>query len=339
MWVERLGIVSATRAGAINASNPDILVQERQQSACLSVIVLADHYSTIRRLVEHLSRQTRALEIELVIGCPSAKALELPSELAALLACVKLVETPLLPVGPARAAAVLAASAPVIVLGESHVFPAPDWAERLLQAHGDGWETVAPGLRNANPESARSWTGFLMDYGTWIGELPQGEIAEPPWYNASWSRAALLRFGNELPRKLEPGARLIPLSGGSPSRCYHAANAKLAHLNVARPRGSWAEERYLGGRLFGAQRSRGWPLLRRLAYVCGSPLVPLICFVRTRPALRLVRAAQKLPRWTLLALAAGCVLWGIGEATGYLASEGNSAERMFEYELHKERYA
>jgi hypothetical protein len=38
-------------------------------------------------------------------------------------------------------------------------------------------------------------------------------------------------------------------------------------------------------------------------------------------------------------VALGSLLWALGEATGYLAGEGNAEARMCEYELHKERYA
>ena len=43
------------------------------------MIVLTDDFATIRRLVEHLSAQTIARDVELVVVCPSAKDLEFPA--------------------------------------------------------------------------------------------------------------------------------------------------------------------------------------------------------------------------------------------------------------------
>ena len=66
-----------------------------------------------------------------MIASPDEGALCLPADPVAALAGVTVVETPLLPMAPARATAVRAARAPIVVLGETHVFAQPDWA--------DGW--------------------------------------------------------------------------------------------------------------------------------------------------------------------------------------------------------
>lgn len=303
----------------------------------LSVILLTDHYGTIRRVVEHLCAQTVAGSIELVIGCPASKDLGMPAGAALSLARVAVVEAPLLPMGAARAAAVRATTSPVVVLGETHAFPSPRWAEELLRAHEGPWDAVAPGMENANPESARSWSGFLMDYGRWFAEHPEGAIAEPPAYNVAWKRARLMGTADRMASMLEPGGPMDPAIARD-ARFGHAPNAKVAHVNVRRPL-AWAAERFWGGRLFGARRSHNWPLSRRVIYFGGSALVPLIRFVRTQPALRLARRTRALPAGAQMAIAGGSVLWALGEAMGYIAGEGRSEAAMMEFELHKEHYA
>jgi hypothetical protein len=302
------------------------------------MIVLTDDFATIRRLVEHLGAQTIVRDVELVVVCPSAKDLEFPAGAADALARVTVVESPLLPLGQARAAAVRAAAAPIIVLGETHAFPAPEWAEQLIRAHDGPWQAVAPGMENGNPESALSWSGFLMDYGRWLAERPAGEIVEPPAYNASWRREALLGLQDRLALMLEPGGSMDRQLVAHGSVFHHEPQARVAHLNVTRP-SAWAAERYWAGRLLGARRCREWSLLRRLFYFGGSVLVPLIRFGRTRAAIVVARGRRDLPTGTLAAVAGGSLLWAFGEALGYLAGEGHSETRMLEYELHKERYA
>jgi len=304
--------------------------------ARLSMVVLTDTFATIRRVVGHLTAQTIAGDVEIVVVCPSREALAFPADAAAMLARVTVVEGPLLPLGEARAAAIRAAAAPIVVLGETHAFPAPDWAERLVRSHEGAWQAVSPGMANGNPATARSWSGFLMDYGRWMAELPAGEIGEPPAYNASWKRTTLLGLGDRLSLMLEPGGPMDPqfVFRGF---CHDPA-ARVAHLNVARP-GAWSAERYWGGRLFGARRSRDWSVARRLVYFGGSVLVPMVRFVRTRDAIAMARRESALPRWTVAAVAAGCALWAVGEALGYLVGEGAAEARMSEYELHKEQYA
>jgi hypothetical protein len=309
------------------------------RAARLSVIVLTDQYETIRRVVEHLCTQSIAEDVELVVGCPSVRELDVPEHAARALAGVTVVEVPLLPMGPARAAVVRAAHAPVIVLGETHAFPARDWAEHLLRAHAGPARAVAPGMHNANPRTARSWSGFLMDYGRWLAENARGKIHEPPAYNASWKRDALLGFSDRLALMLEPGGPLEMDVSRDNTPFEQEPAAGVAHLNVVRPLGAWAAERYWGGRLFGSRRSRDWRLRRRFIYFGGSVLVPLIRLVRTRSAMQLARQSAPLPKLTLMAIAAGSLLWAFGEAMGYIAGEGRAEERMLEYELHKERYA
>jgi len=301
------------------------------------MIVLTDDFGTIRRLVEHLGAQTIVRGVELVVVCPSAKDVQFPAGLTDALARVTVVEFPLLPMGAARATAVRAATGPIIVLGETHAFPSPDWAEQLIRAHGGPWEAVSPGMENGNPESALSWSGFLMDYGRWLAERPSGEIAEPPSYNASWRREALIGLQDRLELMLAPGGGMDEgfLVGGAVFQ--HESHARVAHLNIARL-GAWAAERYWAGRVVGARRCREWSLVRRLVYFGGSVLVPLIRFVQTRAAIVHARRRRDLPTGTLAAVAGGSLLWAFGEALGYLAGEGQSEARMLEYELHKERY-
>lgn len=303
----------------------------------LSLIVLTDDFATIQHLVEHLTAQTIAGNVELVVVSPSPNVLASASGAQDALARVTVVESALLPLGRARAAAVRAASAPIVVLGETHAFPTPTWAEQLVRAHDGTCLAVAPGMENGNPATARSWSGFLMDYGRWMAARPVAEV-EPPAYNACWKRDALLALQDRMPLMLEPGGALAAEFVGHRGLFRHAPNAKVAHLNVAR-QGAWAAERYWGGRLFGARRCRGWPFARRLLYFGGSALVPLMRFVRTRDAIALARKDRDLPRWTMAAVVGGCLLWALGEAMGYVAGEGPSEARMLEYELHKERYA
>ncbi|MDX6504841.1 MAG: hypothetical protein QOE29_1966 [Gaiellaceae bacterium] len=298
----------------------------------LSFVVLADRFATIARVVEHLQAQTIAPELELVVACPSVDGFgPLPDGIA-----TTLVEVPLLPMGHARAAAVRAARAPVVVLGETHVFPAPDWAERLVAAHAAGYVGGAPGLVNANPRGSLSWAGFLMDYARWVAELPRPELASPPAYNGFWDRSALDAAGASLEELLDP-CTLVGPAAHVRGRFVHLPDARLAHLNVSRP-GPWIGERYIGGRLLGATRSRRWSVARRILYAGGSPLIPLLRTARTLEAWRRCGRSAPLPRGTLAAVALGSTFWALGEAVGYLRGAGDAEARMLEYELYKERF-
>ncbi|MCP9484298.1 MAG: hypothetical protein MSC30_00390 [Gaiellaceae bacterium MAG52_C11] len=271
-----------------------------------------------------------------MIVCPDESALAISTNALAPLAGVTVVETPLLPMAPARAAGVRAARAPIVVLGETHVFAEPDWAVRLLQAHDGPWVAVTPGIGNANPAGGLSWVGLLMDYGRFLPGGGRRETEDVASYNAAYKRADLLELGEELESLLEPGSPLHAELKARGGRFLHEPAARIDHLNVTRP-GPWLFERYLGGRLFGATRSRNWPRGRALLYAAASPLVAPIRLVRT---LRAARSSwTHLPITFVPALVLACVVWAVGEGLGYVRGEGaNNMRRMLEYEQHKARY-
>jgi len=75
----------------------------------------------------------------------------------------------------------------------------------------------------------------------------------------------------------------------------------------------------------------GW---KRVLFVAGSPLIPLVRLTRiARQAVRtrhLGRFARTLP-----ALAAGLVLDGFGQFVGYLAGTGTAHEQVAKYEYRR----
>ena len=47
---------------------------------------------------------------------------------------------------PARAAGVRAASAPIVFIGETHIYPQPGWADALLAAFEEPWTAIVPAI-------------------------------------------------------------------------------------------------------------------------------------------------------------------------------------------------
>ena len=103
------------------------------------------------------------------------------------------------------ASRIVAASAPLVFIGETHAYPAPDFAEVMLRTHEKDWDVVVPGFSNANPEGASSWGSFILDYGAWWDELPAREIHHAPIYNTVSKRSALLAFGERLEEAFSHG--------------------------------------------------------------------------------------------------------------------------------------
>lgn len=305
--------------------------------AGLSVVIVTDHFNTIRRVTDCLRAQTARDRVELVVVTPSARGLELDAGATAGLAAVRVVERPIDPMPPARAAGVRAASAPLVFLGETHSYPHPEFAATVMARHEGPWDVVVPGLENANPGSAMSWASFLADYGPWHCAVPEGEVGSGPTWNVVYRRDALLDLGPALDHALSAGDELWDAFRAKGRRWFHEPRAGLEHANVSRP-GAWAHERFLAGRLIAANRNARFSFPRRVAYALASPLIALVVLSRVVRPLGPLRG-RRLPRWTVALLVVGVILRTAGEAAGYLrGARARDVAHMEEYELHKLRY-
>jgi len=313
-----------------------------RQLPAMSVILPADKPDTIHGVLNHLKKQTIASHLEIVLATPSSSAFE---ELRATLSdfhSVSFVELrDLSSLGEARALALKAARAPCVFLGETHSFASvPEWAERLVARHREGWSVVVPGFRNANPGKLLSWAGFLLDYGGWMDDQPAGEIEYWPLNNSCCDRAAILESADDLRHALSYGDQLILAMQTAGHRVYLEPTAALSHLNISRWK-EWLDENWIGGHLVSRYRSRDWSLTRRWVYVCASPAIAIVLLARVwRPAWR---AKQRLGLSSAImpTLLLGAIAKALGELVGYthFGTDKASERRMTEYELHKVKYS
>ena len=304
----------------------------------MSIVLVTDRYDTIRRVVSRLRAQTARPRLEIVIVAPSRASLAPEEAELEGFAGVQIVEAPIDPLGVGLAAGVRAARAPVVQLGETHAFPDPHWAEALIRAHAQSWVIVVPAIQNANPDGPLSWASVLLDYGEFIDGLPAREVFHTPTHNPAFKRSLLLDYGDRLEVALSGGYEISVDWQAQGCRFYFEPAAKVAHMNVSRPR-YWLRQRYLVGLVHAAERSRDWSRLRRFAYACAWPLVPAVVLSRIAPAVRLLRRQERLPRLTLPALVTAATATAVGEAIGYAGGARSAHKhRLDHYELHKRRY-
>jgi hypothetical protein len=297
----------------------------------LSVILATDRLDTIRQTLAHLTAQTARDRVELVVVTPSAFELDGNG-----FGGVRVVESDAeaIDVARLRADGIRAASAPAVLLAETHSFPAPDSLERLIERHREPWMAVGQAICNGNPRTMRSWTNLFLDYGPWADPCAGGALRELPTHNSSFKRADLLACGDELPELLRYSEGINAALRARGGRLFLEPRARTFHVNVSRT-GSWVVERAAAGRAFAGARARGWPGWRRAVYACGSPLIPL---VRGRRVLRDIRrtgrSAELLPR-IVPTLAIGLAVSALGELAGYALGPGRAPRLIGEMELRR----
>jgi hypothetical protein len=308
--------------------------------ARISIVLATDSFSTIEPVIRCLRKQTRSHELEVVLATPDPEAMRTAVRNENRFAAVAVVEDAVTDLAVARAAGVRGSSAPIIFIGETHSFPAPDMTELILESfEGAAWACVVPSVYNANPRGTISWSGCILDYGRWAAGASTGQIESAPVYNAAFRREVLLALGDRLPFALGQTDELGLALTANRQRVLFVPHARIGHANVTGVR-DWFWNRLLGGNLIATNRSRQWSAKKRIVYFGGSFLIPAVLLRRLLPGVRRTRQSQALPPGTLLAVVLGLVLRAGGEALGYAGLLGQySARRMHSYELHKLKYA
>jgi hypothetical protein len=292
----------------------------------LSVVVCAERIETLRPLISRLEAQGDAAAIELVIPCPSAPELGLEAGDCAALAGVRAIEYRdadggFVDLPAARAAGVRAATAPLVVLGETHCMPAPGWSEGLIGAFGDREPAAAgPVMLNANPATAISWANLTMDYGQWLAPVAGGPRDELPGHNSCYRRRELVARGERLERLLAYEGVLHAELRTEGRELVLVEQARVRHLNVS-TREEWLRERFAAGRAFASARAVSWPAWRRALYAAAGPLIPVVRMWRLLPVARAARTRP--PLWRLVAaLAVGLMVSAAGEVLGFALGPG-----------------
>ncbi|HEX5708077.1 MAG TPA: hypothetical protein VFX96_12320 [Pyrinomonadaceae bacterium] len=232
-----------------------------------------------------------------------------------------------------------AATAPVVAFAEDHCFPSPTWAEVLIERHAGEWAAVGPAMRNANPATMLSWAGIYLHYGCCVEPARAGRANQLPWHNIAYKRDLLLACGEDLRQLLAVEGVLLDELRARGHALYFEAGAKTYHVQITRL-WSWMRHSFWGGRLFGAVRAREnrWTVWRRLVYIGGGALIPLVKLRRTLPKIRRAgRARELLPR-VLPAMLAGLIPHALGEVTGYALGLGDAERRYSYFEMRRTQH-
>lgn len=303
----------------------------------LSAVLVSDRFETVAEAVGSLRAQSARDRIELVLVCPDPAALAGREEELEGLHSHRHVEAAVDTLPPARAAGVEAASAPIVAFVETHSFPEPGWAEALIAAHEDGWAAVGPVM--VNDERTRSpvgWANFYVDYGRWAEAQPAGPVEDLPGHNSSYKRDVLLSYGSRLGSMLDADTLLHSDLRRRGLSLYLEPAARTHHVSPLETIATIAGWFHYS-RGFAAARGGEWAAWRRLLYVAGAPLIPLVRLRRTLAAVR--RAGHARPAWAMLPIMLVALIGSAaGEAAGY-ALGGAGGTEMTRYHLHRFRYA
>lgn len=306
------------------------------QPALSFVIYTPDTYSTIRRTLEYLHRQTIRNQLQIVVVAPDAKAIQ-PDGMCADFFDVQIIGVGDVSLSEARAQGVFCARAPVVAMIEDHSFLTPEWAETILHAHQQSYAAVGPVVINGNPDTIVSWADMVINYADWLAPMASGEMSHLPGHNSTYKRDVLIRYGDRLASMLAAESILHWDLRAQGHTLYLEASAQTAHVNYSLLR-PFLPLQFYAGRIFAAKRALDWPAWKRLVYGLGSPLIPL---VRLRRILQKIRRTNLTTRLTLRLiplLLIGLVANALGELMGYVLGIGNAEVLLNPMEVRRMDY-
>lgn len=309
-----------------------------RQEPTLSVLLPTDSLATVATVLSAFRAQDGGERLEIVIAAPESAGITGDEPELQGFCRVQVVHVDDVSRMPAaRARAVRAATAPLLLFAESHAYPRPGYLQALLDAHRASWAVVGPAIGNANPDSLVSWSSLLMDYGPWIDYAERGPKDDVPGHNSVYKRSVLMGLDSRMDELMTADSIMHSELRRAGYELAMEPDAVVDHLNVSGF--YWAmRERFQSGRAFGTVRARNWSSPRRLVYTFASPAIP---FVRLRRALsdirRTGRSRQLLPQ-LLPVLTTALLVSAAGEAVGYAFRKKGSLFLLYDMELHKTHY-
>lgn len=305
----------------------------------MSVVVISlDSYERIRLTMAALRAQTARRRLEIVVVAPSREALDLDEADFQEFFSFQIVEVgSIRSTGGAIAAGFQKARAPVVAYAEEHSYPFPTWAEALLLAHEKPWAAVGAAIVNANPGTIISWANLFVDFGPSVAPALAGVTSHLAWHHTSYKRELLAGYDTEqLQRYLETEGFLHQALQDRGYQLFLEPAAKSNHVNVSAIL-SLIRCEFVGGRLFGAARVRHhkWSLARRLLYILGSPLIPVLRLRRSLQEVQRAGQLGKLSPQILPSMVTALVAHCLGEISGYALGAGDAAWQRVPCELNR----
>jgi predicted dehydrogenase/GT2 family glycosyltransferase len=326
---------------AADASQDNAPVSDAADGPAFSVVLVAvAGYDIIARTVAALRRQTIASRIELLLMSPNPDGLALPSQLKESFYQVRVIDIgDERRVGAIRARGIREAGAPIVAMSEDHCFPYPDWAQAMLEAHGEGVAVVGPAMVNANPGTPQSWAAMIIAYAPWTTDPeadpgPPQDVAFLPGHNSSYHRQTVLEVGDALDTLMSSEVVLHWRLHAQGRRIVLAPRARGAHVNVTSTR-ALSYAMFHHARMFGALRAASTGGLRRLIYLATTPLVPPLRLWRSRSAVRSLTPPGVSRLRVLTTLAPVMVVSALGEALGLARGRGRSDYEDWDIELDR----
>jgi hypothetical protein len=219
-----------------------------------------------------------------------------------------------------RAAGLRAAQGDIIAMTEDHAIPAPDWLSTIAALHRTLPHAVIGGTIDHSATAMLNWAVYLVDFGRYESPIMVGPASYVSDINVSYKRGPLEQIRDcweQFYHETAVHGRLA----ASGNVLWLSPRLKVGYDRGSLPLARLVRERVAWARLFAARRIIASGLLKRVAFLVLTPLLPVVLYSRRlRDAIRKKRAGGRFIAVSPLLLSL-LFLSAFGEFLGYLTGQ------------------
>jgi len=213
----------------------------------------------------------------------------------------------------------------IVALTEDHCIFDENWCSEIKKAHESPYSVIGGSVENASCKRSLDWAVYFYDYGKYMLPNQPGVVNSLSGMNVSYKKSILKQFENsyqkgffetfihEELRNQGHSLYLVPTAV-----VYHKKNYEIKDALT---------QCYHHGRSYGGMRIANAILLKRIAFIFGSLMLPIL--LSSRIVLGIIRKRRHIRElflslpYLLLLMAS----WSFGEFCGYLGGEGTSSRK------------
>ena len=219
------------------------------------------------------------------------------------------------------------ATGEVVAVIEEHCSAGEEWLRQALAAHSRGaYGAVGGAISDYDYERRRDWVVYFCEYSGSLPPAPTGETDNLNDANIAYRRSLLVDHLDLLddgywpmilhPRLREKGIRLLSVPD---MVVYHRGPFRF---------GYYLRQRFLFSRAFAGVRAQRQSPWRRLAYLVGAPLIPVLLLGRMTQKVFAKRCRVRQFILTLPLTVPALVVLVAGEWVGCLLGPGDALSKV-----------
>jgi glycosyltransferase involved in cell wall biosynthesis len=201
----------------------------------------------------------------------------------------------------------------------ANFIPAKNWISELRALLHSDHAAIGGVFEKSMPDKISQWAIYFLRYAAYLPSIPPRSASQLAADNAVYQRWVFEKYAELIEGGFweHPVNRRLRADGYS---LFLTPALKVSMGYFSQP-GAFFHQRFLHGRMFGAERASEASTLRRLLYILTSPLIPFVLLARvSRNVLKnnahIIEFFLSLP-WILFYLLG----WSLGELTGYLIGQ------------------